>query len=176
MKHINFSGEISTENVTECLSMIDDIPKEEDIILYIESPGGECVSGDILLDVIDRNYKRITVKPAWNIGSCAFNICYKTKAKVELLGDVWGEIHVSTKLIQYRELLNPDDFEAQHHQQLKKDIKREIKELSKLDLSDKEIKQLEKGFVVVLNPNRMRKLFNAKKVQVKDKRSKSNTV
>jgi len=159
MKHINFSGEINTENTSILLSAIDEIDDKENIIIYFESQGGDCSSADIIVDFLDRNHKRITIKPVWIIGSCAFDICYRTKAKVKLLGDVWGQVHITSKKYEFRDTLDRDEFDYHYSKWQKKYFKQDIKQLDKLLINGKEKESIKQGKIVVIDPTRMRKIF-----------------
>lgn len=159
MKYIRYSGAITDENISEVLEAINNIPNDESITIYLDSEGGECTAASVLLDVIDENKDRIILKPLWVIASSAFNICYNTKAKVKLLGDVWGAVHVTSKLSEFRDVLNPEEFDHHYAKWYRKDFKKDVKELSALGLDEKEIDQIKQGKTIIINPTRMQTIF-----------------
>lgn len=160
MKYIKYNGELNDGNVATLLSAINDI--EGEITIYFGSQGGDCNEADVLLDVLDKNSDRLIIKPVWVIGSSAFNICYRTKCKVELLGDVWGMVHIASRITEFRDTLNPDDFDYHYAKWQKKEFKKDLKELFELPLTMDEKVCIEQGKIVNINPDRMRKIFKGR--------------
>lgn len=158
---VYFDGEIDDETIDILLNKLDTALRSSPIVyLYFSSEGGIWGASKVLIDYLDTYKNRIVLVAYSALFSAALLIYYLATCEKRKLTDVLGLAHYPDRPYSSRELMNKTTVSSV----LKKwsdevFIDRFRKLYKAMGLSKAEIKLLDEGQDVVLNPDRMDILF-----------------
>lgn len=164
MTPIYLKGIINDEFATAALTEITEAlhaecNKEDKIHIYLTTPGGEYGIGCMLLDFINAYKDRIVLKAVSTIGSMGFNIFKDAQCEKELIGDVYGAIHLISFELEWRDLRNRSATDYFINAWENTQIDKAVESFSCCHMSESEIDNFRQGRVVHFNPDRMREIF-----------------
>lgn len=132
-------------------------PQKEQILIYLASRGGDYVTMEAILDLINR-YKTHTTIVAYSLlASCAFELFFRVKCKKELIGGCMGIYHQANIAVQLNENWKPIfEEDVAKEKYMKSFMKNATMSLcEQLCFTDKEIAKLKSGGDVWFQPDRM---------------------
>lgn len=160
MKSIYFNDEINAFSVKTLLENIDKIDKDENIILYFCSTGGDVPDSYILIDYINRQAKRFELVCFWTMGSAAFHLLWKVNCKVTIGKDVTGQLHLFTNSLESRELVNKFSESNYLKDNVTKNDKEWIEDLKHCKLTKEEYNYILNGGMLYINSDRVKSIVS----------------
>ncbi len=134
-----------------------DIDKK--IALYFGSIGGIQHGYLALVNYINTHKARIVAYGIGQLMSAGFHIFAELECEKQILGDVFGLLHLPSIEIDLRDLLDSEATGSVYADYVKNNKKRYLLPFEFCDLSDKQKKILLRGGDVILDPDKMREIF-----------------
>jgi ATP-dependent Clp protease protease subunit len=165
MQTIYIVGEIKAKTVVNFLLDYDRLNPTKPITIYLNSPGGGVSHGLVITDVINNNYKNITLIACGEIFSAAFDIFYNTKCKRLILPETIGMAHFCWSMFQLDESGKPvTEYDKFVMGVLKNNKSKSIAMYKNIGLTSKELSKIKTGKDCYFTTERLNELLeNGKK-------------
>lgn len=166
MRYIHLDGEVNEMFIDKFFQAFNQpLGADEEIIIYLDSPGGRLSYGEIILDVIDKYKDRITLIASGEIFSCAFNIFFFSNCKRKILTSAIGMAHYAWSIAPTDGESIKGDINKFVIQSMKEDKVLYIAKLKEKGLSRKELKQIEDGHDCFFTTERLQELLDRQQQQ-----------
>lgn len=159
MKAIKFEDQINFESIKGLLSKIDEVPKDEDIILYFCSGGGNLSDCYDLVDYINRNKDRIEIVCSWEMSSAALDLLLSIHCKINLHIRVFARVHLISNSIEYKNIRNKESTDIFLLNDLNERNKIFLSQLKLCGFTNKEIDNIKLGYDVIIDVNRIKHMI-----------------
>jgi hypothetical protein len=153
-----FNDQITHETVENLITEIE-VCEDLDIDLYFCSIGGDSSEANVLTHYITNSIKNIKLIAYWEIASSAVDVLLYSVCKKELLEDCWGAIHLFTREIGTRDMLDKASLDLFLAKELAVENRIFIDKYKPF-LTRKEVAILKKGQTVLMNHERFVSFFN----------------
>ncbi len=159
MKYHHIEGEMNDELAQKFIQFVND--NEGPIVLYLDSPGGICVSAQIIQDVINREPERFELMANNQILSCAFDLFFNAKCKRVVMPETIGAYHLTGSTARVNAAGQVDDLlTAFKFAEIKRTGKRDaLAFCTRLGMNQKEIETILRGKDVFFTPERLNELL-----------------
>ncbi len=159
MKYHHIEGEMNDELAQKFIQFVND--NEGPIVLYLDSPGGICVSAQIIQDVINREPERFELLASNQILSCAFELFFNAKCKRVVLPEAIGADHLTGSTARVNAAGQVDDpLTAFKFAEIKRAGKRDaLAFCTRLGMSQMKIETILRGKDVFFTPERLSELL-----------------
>ncbi len=170
MVYYNLAGEFNDKTIIKFTEFLNNIELTEDIIIYLNSGGGDAYVTFCLLDIIHSYPGKITLVATGRICSSAFDLFFEAKVNKKILPRTIGMTHISTwKAIINSNLQGVDEFEIFKFEYLKDDHKYLDVQKKFINFSKEEVTQIRSGKELWLNTTRLNELLEFNKIKLKIK-------
>lgn len=143
----------------DIMLFLDWCQKEEEIVIYLNSGGWSCWKFDSALSRLERmkkEWQKIEFRVVF-AGSAAFNMLYKWSWDKVLEEDADGIIHRNASIAPY--MWNGNIRVSDITDRWRIEYFKNKNELEYSFVTQEEIKMLDEGFDIYINPNRMKDIF-----------------
>ena len=160
MKYYYIGDTLNDEAAEKFTSFISSNP-EEDLTIYISSPGGNVDAMGVLLHAINKNAHRIILVATGAIYSCAFILFYSVKCEREILEGASGLYHyLGNTGMRFTAGGVPDNpTDRAKYKETKKDAKKEIDWCKKLGMNKEEIEIIKRSDEAFFSNERLREFL-----------------
>jgi predicted transcriptional regulator len=152
MATIIFDDLISNETIKTLIEKIE-TSEDDTIDLYFASAGGDAAIAGVLIHYLSNSIKNINLYAYWQIASAAVDVVMDSVCRKELLPDAWCVIHLYTRDIGTRDMLDKESLDAFLEKRIEEDNAALVDKFRRF-LTAKELKCLRKGGDVFLNHER----------------------
>jgi len=143
---ITISEVISNFSFMTILNAFNSLEKEENLIIYLNTPGGEVDSMNAIIDFINHNTERIELIGNWELSSAGFDIYMKSKCNKKLLQNTIGMAHYSSASVLVNENGElSDPYNQVRFDQLRSEKAKSLAFFKKLGLTANELKTIKAG-------------------------------
>jgi len=157
MKAIKFDDELTDTAIKNLFKEIDIINKDEEIILYFCSMGGDNTNAHQLADYINRNNcDRFTIIIDWECSSAAFFFLCNVKCKVIINEGAFAIIHLISNELNYRMAQDPVSYATFSKKHLDEEKSTLLLELSYAGFDNDELHMIDTGRDIILDSRRMK--------------------
>lgn len=166
--YINFSKKFNGETIDDLISRISESlykpspyntsTDENQVVIYINSSGGEVDEMERLLYMIECHKEQITLVAIGVIGSCAFELFSRYTGKKKILKDTIAIVHLYNRDLSSRDLLDSKSFETFIHKDLIRSNNTVLEQYAQF-LSKDELKNMSKGQEIYIDYPRLVEMF-----------------
>lgn len=161
MNAIYISGEIDEPLVKYFFEEFNRIRKDVPIYIYLNSDGGDVNAALAIIDLINENYKRITLIASGHIYSAAFHIFFYTQCKKRIVDETIGMIHFSWAAIETNEAGMPTTDEGRFLMRTMKANKHKtVESLKTIGLNRTELADIKAHKEVYFTTERLKELLD----------------
>lgn len=151
MKAIKFDGDINFESIKNLFIEIDKVSKDEDIVLYMNSAGGNVSDVMDLVDYINRQSERFEIVCSWEMSSAALDLLLNINCKIKLINNMFSRVHLFSNKIDTYNLSNKDSIDIFLLQDLDRHNGEWLNKLLKCGFSIDEIQKIKEGITLTCN-------------------------
>ena len=109
IKYFKIESSLDTDLEDRFLDTLNKLDKDDSLILWITSSGGDLDIANNLIDIINNDDRIIKVKFYWQVSSCAFRIMTHTPYEKRVINeDVWSILHLYNRESGSRNRLKGD--------------------------------------------------------------------
>jgi ATP-dependent protease ClpP protease subunit len=169
---VNYDGPVCGELLDRLVDAYNNVMDGEKVYIYFNSGGGDTETGNVIIDLINKDPDAFHITAFGCIASAAFNIFFSVKCSRELLAGTTGMIHKS----YYFDMPITVDLKILHREkeiaawrQAKLDSKLVVPFLTKTGLSSSELEEFKEGKDVWFMHKRMKEFLNKQKTNGKIK-------
>lgn len=159
-----FQEEITKDSVTKLIADIE-AHEDQNADIYFCSVGGDTSMSEILIHYFSFCVKDIKLIFNWEIASAAVDVMLYSVCEKELLSDSWGIIHLYSRDVAVRDMLDKESCDKFLDDELALQNAALIQSFTPF-LTRSEIRKLKKGGSIFLNHERFVKFFEEYAVKV----------
>lgn len=161
MNILYITGEINDALVNSFIKDYNKLDKDEPIVIYINTMGGDVYHAEVIIDVINNNKENITLIASGEIYSAGFNIFFFSQCAKKLLPEALGMAHFAWSIFQFDESGKPsNDQDKFLMTEMKRSKDITIKRFEKIGLNPKEINKIKQSKECYFSNERLHELLN----------------
>jgi hypothetical protein len=159
MKAIKFDGDINFESIKKLLEEIDKV-SNDNIVLYINSMGGNTSDTTDLADYINRIKDKFEIVCSWEISSAALDLLLQVECKIKLINGMFSRVHLFSNKLDYYNLNDKDSIDRFLLAYLDRHNSEWLERLVKCGFDTKEIESIKLGNTLNCDTKRVKYIIS----------------